>query len=579
MTLAQGQTEAGTIESDLLSVGTVLKADARYSVPLHQRDFAWTLEEVDQMWNDIISAMESNRQDYFLGAIVVQDNKEDKIRTIIDGQQRLASLTMIFSAIRAICLANSDSERATFITTNYLGIIDFDTLETRARLTLNENNERDFQKLVVDDCSNEEVYDHARDRRKSKSNANLAKAVKYFRDAVAKKSNAELHYDKFLRELTKFISDRVRVILVRVPDASDAYLIFETLNDRGLDLSMSDLLKNYIFASARDQIKTVQKQWNDIVVRIEDENLTQFLRHYWLSKYGVVRERDLYKAMKGKFQTKPQVLDLMNELVDAADKYAAISNVDHQIWKGLKVNKTALRKDLEALQIFSLSQFRPLMLAGLSKLNSKEIPKLVRLIVILSIRYNIVGALGTGNIERAYSHAALAVRDSSANTAAKIFDKLRSAYPSVYPDDKRFKDDFSKLQCNKPKLARYILRCLVDEAVHEDEAKVNLEHIMPQKQNSNWAKAAADEEEYSSHVHRVGNLTLLEASVNSAAGNASFDDKKKAFSQSSIAMTRNLSKKSSWNISEIHHRQIQLSEKANRVWVWPPHRPRGREGD
>ena len=204
-----------------------------------------------------------------------------------------------------------------------------------------------------------------------KSNISLAEAVKEIRDSVqkAKVKNGQ----DFLFNLNEFISDRVRIILVIVSDEADAYLIFETLNDRGLDLSMSDLLKNYIFGRAGDQLDVAKRHWSDVEVRLDDENLTQFLRHHWLSRYGVVRERDLYKSMKKRFSTQLEVLELMEELVDAADKYAAISNVDHQLWKGLG---TGLRKDLEALQLFGLSQFRPLMLAGLSELDRKALPEL-----------------------------------------------------------------------------------------------------------------------------------------------------------------------------------------------------------
>lgn len=548
------------IDSLLMSVGAVLKADVRYHVPPHQRNFAWTLEEVRQMWDDISSALADKQQDYFLGTIVVQGDDESKIRTVIDGQQRLATLTMIFSAIRAIFEEEGNKRAEHF--KDYLGTTDVRTMRTQARLTLNENNKADFQKLVVDLCSDEDVLQNERDKLKSKSNHNLAEAVQFIRAKVRELADSESAHET-LFDLNDFVSDRVRIIRVTVSDEADAYLIFETLNDRGLDLTMSDLLKNYIFGRAGDELTTVKKQWGDVEVRLEEENVTQFLRHYWLSKYGVVRERDLYKAMKEKFSTQSEVLNLMGDLGEAADKYAAISNVDHPLWKGLG---TALRKDLEALQLFGLSQFRPLMLAGLSSLDRKSLPRLVRLIVVLSMRFSIAGSLGTGNIERAYSNAALAVRDFSAVTADQIFDKLRSDYP----EDERFESDFSVLSIAKSKLARYVMRSLVDEAVNEDESSVNLEHIMPKKQNADWSEAARDDEEYKAHIHRLGNLTLIEASANSGLGNASFLEKKSAFSQSEISMTRDLCKNPSWTTSDIHERQVKLAKKAKQVWAWPP---------
>ena len=547
------------IDSHLLSVGEVLKADVKYYVPPHQRNFAWTLEEVRQMWEDITSAMADEQQDYFLGTIVVQGDDESKTCVVIDGQQRLATLTMIFSAIRAIFEEEGNKRAEHF--KDYLGTTDVRTMRTQARLTLNENNKADFQKLVVDICSDEDVLQNERDKFKSKSNLNLAKAVSFIRTSVRKLADSEGdHHTLF--DLNDFVSDRVRIIRVTVSDEADAYLIFETLNDRGLDLTMSDLLKNYIFGRAGDQLDVAKRHWADVEIRLDDENLTQFLRHYWLSRYGVVRERDLYKSMKNRFSTQIAVLTLMEELVDAADKYAAISNVDHQLWKGLG---TGLRRDLEALQLFGLSQFRPLMLAGLSELGSRALPDLVRLIVVLSMRYSIVGGLGTGNIERAYSNAALVLRESSDVTVSEIFDKLRP----VYPDDDRFERDFSSLSIAKSKLARYVMRSLAGEAVNDDEALVNLEHVMPKKHSTDWLSAAEDEEDYKAHIHRLGNLTLIESSANSAAGNAPFSDKKEAFSGSEISMTKGLCNYSAWTTHNIHERQVELAEKAKQVWAWP----------
>src|SRR5207245_1110571 len=220
------------------------------------------------------------------------------------------------------------------------------------------------------------------------------------------------------------------------------YLIFETLNDRGLDLSISDLLKNYIFGKAGNRLVSVRKQWEEMAFLLGSQNETQFLRHFWLSKYGVVRERDLYKEMKQKFGSQNAVLTLMSELRDAADKYAAISTVDHPIWKEYG---TSLRKDLETLQLFGLTQFRPLILAALDSLDAETIAKVIHIIVVVSMRYSIIGSLGTGNIEKAYSDAAIEIRKGKADTATKVFGMLKH----IYPDDARFRADFSRKEIEK----------------------------------------------------------------------------------------------------------------------------------
>ena len=550
-------------------MGHILTADFKYKVQPYQRNFSWTLEEVEQLWNDIDESIQDDRPEYFLGTIVVHENRDDKERTIIDGQQRLATLTMMLAAVRTVYAEHND-EREKEVYKDYLGVKDRRTRVTESRLTLNSDNEPVFQTLVIENAADAVISAAINDKALSPSNVLLAKAIKFVREVVRKKADASPRYENFLLQLEEFLRDRVVLILVAVGDEADAYLIFETLNDRGLDLSISDLLKNYIFGRAGNRSELVRKQWEEMAFLLGTQDQTQFLRHHWLSQYGIVRERDLYKEMKRKFSSQQAVLKLMSELRDAADNYSAISNVDHPTWQEYD---SAVRKDLETLQLFGISQFRPLLLAALDVLDQTEIAKVIRIIVVLSMRYSIIGALGTGNIERAYSDAAVAVRKKEVNKAAKVFAKLKP----VYPDDTRFKADFSQKEIGKAKLARYILTAIGNVlqgnktvSIIEDEKLSTLEHIMPKNKTGPWQKAAKDHAEYLAYVHRIGNLTLIEREKNMAVGNAAFDVKKtKAYSKSEILMTKNLSKFANWTVDTIERRQAEMAELAVRIWGLP----------
>jgi hypothetical protein len=542
-------------------------ADYRYVVPPHQRDFSWTSEEVKQLWDDITEAMKDGRPEYFLGTIVVTEDREERLRAVIDGQQRLATLTMMLAAIRSVYEEHGD-DRAQEVYAEYLGAKDRRTRLTEPRLTLNRTNQTTFQELVVDHTGLESLV-NAKKGNIAPSNRLLIDAAHFVRGVINERVRGSKQYETFALELEDFIRDRVILILVAVSDEADAYLIFETLNDRGLDLSISDLLKNYMYGRAMNRLEQVQRQWEEMIVLLGTQDATQFLRHYWLSRYGVVRERDLYRELKVKFANSQQVLTLMTQLRDAADKYAAISTVDHPIWKGYG---TQLRRDLEALQLFApISQFRPLLLAALEVLPDGEVEKVVRMVVVLSMRYSVIGQMGTGNIERAYSEAAVAIRDGKANTAAKIFGLVKG---TIYPDDERFKADFATKTVTRAKLARYILAGVAnavqpatDLEVVQDEKKVNLEHVMPKTSSAEWSNAATDEAEYLAHVDRIGNMTLIERDVNSAAGNASFERKKKdAFSKSNIVITKQLCAYDGWTTREITNRQSLLADTAALVW-------------
>ena len=111
------------MKSELQPVGMILKTDFRYKVPPHQRNFSWTLDEVKQLWDDLLEAIQEDRPEYFLGTIVVQEDLDNKTRIIIDGQQRLATLTMILSGIRTVYKEQND-ERGEEVYSDYLGVRD-----------------------------------------------------------------------------------------------------------------------------------------------------------------------------------------------------------------------------------------------------------------------------------------------------------------------------------------------------------------------------------------------------------------------------------------------------------------------
>ena len=436
-----------TIDSHSLSLGEVLRKPFSYKVPYFQRDYAWSDEEVDTLWEDIKRALlDQDASDYFLGAIVVAPAEDDKNRYIVDGQQRLATLSMLFSAISHEWAETGDTKRAEGVKRDYLGQEDRRTGEIIPKLSLNETNDAVFQSVVLrgEQPTKPEMKNwHQADRK-------IFQAFTKLKNSVAEWLTKFDDKDSALVDLEDFLADRLNLIAIEVADDADAFVIFETLNDRGLELAVSDLVKNFLFSQAGPHIDKFKLQWQDISLLVGSSNLTQFLRHYWLCTVGLVRERDLYRELRRTVKNKTTARRFIEQLRAAADFYAALSNPEHEYWADFPRKAT---DHLQALLIFGVTQYRPVMLAAMQKFPAAKAAKILQQLMVISFRYTVVSALGTGNLEKIYADAALAIQNETATSPQEAFARLTNAYV----DDERFVKDFEARRYRKSAVARYIL--------------------------------------------------------------------------------------------------------------------------
>ena len=187
--------------------------------------------------------------------------------------------------------------------------------------------------------------------------------------------------------MEKYIAGNINLIVIEVGDEYDAFVIFETLNDRGLALAVADLVKNYLFSLAGDRLDGFKKAWSEIALLIGSENLTPFLRHLWLSEYQFVRERDLYRDLRQRVKTKTVARQFVEKLRKAADLYAALLNPEAAYWADVP----------------DAAQFRPLALAVMESGTGEQVAQMLRAVSIITFRYTIVSGLNANQLERIYS--------------------------------------------------------------------------------------------------------------------------------------------------------------------------------
>ena len=440
-------TSVRRIDSHARSVGEVLRSPLLYRVPVYQRDFAWTDEEIRTIWEDLLRAFEEDQGEYFLGAIVLSRLNDDKDREVVDGQQRLVALSMLFSIISREWGRRNEANRQMGVFRDYLGTEDRRTGDTNPKLTLNANNDPTFQKIVVEgqqlSSSDRQVLNH--------SNRLIATASNLLDKQVMDWLKSNHDQESALIEIEEYLANNTNLIVIDVDNNADAFTIFETLNDRGLDLAVADLVKNYLFSKSESRITQFQSAWGEISLLVGSEYVTQFLRHYWLSRYaGVVRERDLYRALRQEVKGATKARKTMEGLRASSSLYAALLNPESSAWSQYAPDA---RSYLEALITFSVTQYRPVALAAMETLTPFAVTKILRVLMITSFRYTVVSGLSTGNLEQIYAAAALSIRNGECRSAKKLFSLLRQ----IYVNDDKFHADFSSKSFSQAPIARYVL--------------------------------------------------------------------------------------------------------------------------
>ncbi|MDP2660355.1 MAG: DUF262 domain-containing protein, partial [Dehalococcoidia bacterium] len=222
-------------------IGELIQHNRFFRVPDHQRDFAWTEEEVEQFLVDITSAMKAEEEDYFLGLIVLVKPESGDAWQILDGQQRLATTTMVYAAMREWLYAAGFERDAIKLQDEFIGARELGETEVAPRLTLNVNNRSAFHSFVVE-RHNDQLLASKRDAApRFSSERRLIEAAIICRGGIAKLASepgvAPEEQAQQLVSLAKYLRDRVKIVVMNVASTANAYVIFETLNDRGLDLS------------------------------------------------------------------------------------------------------------------------------------------------------------------------------------------------------------------------------------------------------------------------------------------------------------------------------------------------------
>ena len=532
-------------------------------VPPNQRDFSWTEKEVKTLFQDFARSIADDDSSYFVGTIVTIPRNNGKLE-VVDGQQRLATTAIMLAEIRNY-LTDRDPMIAQSVDSEILNVIDRSTRARVPRLRLNLDDNEYFRARLTNV--------HPIPSPSKPSHELIDRAFREARGQVKRIVSGfdEKDHGDTLNRWINFMQQRARAVLLQVPTDADAYRMFETLNDRGLRTSQSDLVKNYLFGRSGDRIDEVQQRWSlmrGALETIEDEDITiRFLRHSLTLIQGFVREHEVYEAVQRLAKATQPVITFSNQLESLANSYVAIYNADHEKW-----NRTdAARKAVEVLNLFDIKPLRPLMLAITECFTEKETELATRFCVSFGVRLMIAGSTRTGSVEEGIAEAAHQIFTNALTTASALKRKLVHLTPS----DGTFSAALETATVSNRKLARYYLRSMELTAKGErepwhipndDRSEINLEHVLPEKPEGHWPQFSDDEVRL--YRKRIGNLCLMRASDKLYREEWRASRTKVAiYADSPYELTKQIGTVSDWTVVEITDRQRTLAGIAVRTWT------------
>jgi hypothetical protein len=563
------------IESRDQDVRTLLSS-GYFKIPRFQRPYSWDRENIQDFWNDVVTDKSAN---YFIGSMVVY-KQAAQVFGVVDGQQRLTTITILLCAMRNIL----DERGLADLATGIHALIERFNIDNEPVFVVSTESSYPYFQDKIQKRGAPSLHVTPLEEEKSLQAA-FDQITNLLGDVVASidldKSTSDARKKALLRKKMIEIRDAVldlNLITVQLDDEDDAYVIFETLNTRGKDLSLTDLVKNHITRHARSrnrQTDDAKLKWREMLETIEGSPspiaTETFLHHFWLSKYDYLPAKSLFKTLKKRIAGS-QVRQFLDDLVLDAKLYRSLYDVDYGKWTKQEHN---LSDSLVALQLFRVSQPIPCILSLMREYKSTKKLRLTHVKdALLAIeRFHflftaVTSQRSSGGISQMYaSHARQLAEASDTHAAVKTLielkDKLRARIPSVDEFNALFPEIvYTDKRSKQRKLVRYVLSTLDrtgPSAAVIDYEKMTIEHLLPQSQVSG---VLPDE-----IVGQLGNLILVPEELNQKLKDKDFSEKKRLLESNGVKLPREISGATQWGAEEIMNRTKKLSDAAyTKAW-------------
>ncbi|GHS09600.1 hypothetical protein VN1284_07750 [Helicobacter pylori] len=525
-------------------------------IPIYQRLYSWEKEQCKQLWDDIIKIGGNDKMDgHFIGSILyVLDSitHSNNALLIIDGQQRLTTITLLLIALRDYL---SDEVKRKDIENRYLINSDKDG-DKKFRLILSWSD-KDTLLYLID-----------KDRRKpSEPSSKIVENFKLFEEWIRKNT------DK-LETIFKGLEKLMIVEIALEKEKDDPQLIFESMNSKGIELTQTDLIRNYIIMETEIEKREgfYNKYWRAMEEEFkQNKKFDRFVRHYLTIKTREIPNiNKIYKVFKD-YQQKEGIgiEDLLKDLQKYCGYFCQIA------FK--KEADKDLNKALGFLADLDMDVIYPLLLELYSDYSDGVLSKADFIPIIALIESYIcrraVCGLGTNSLNKVFLSFAKHIQKD------EYFKSLKAHFGSLtekqrFPNNDEFKDCFITIDFYKFQKREYFFERLENfdrkERVYTHE--YTIEHIMPQKLTEEWERDLGEnfQEIHNKYLHTIGNLTLT--GYNLEYSNKSFQEKRdmeKGFKDSPLRLNQGLRDLESFGEEKIKKRANDLADLALKIWTYP----------
>lgn len=536
----------------------ILEGTKQYVVPMFQRTYSWEKRDWETLWSDLDDLLEEDEpRAHFIGSIVTMPARtvpEGVAKfLLIDGQQRLTTILILLSVLR---------DRAKPLSSQLAPQIEELLLTNRFQEGL------DFYKLLPTQGDRDSFIDVVRGDRETLRDDGISRAHQFFERKM------KAIPDDQLDRLKAIVITKLSLVSIVLEHDDNPHLIFESLNAKGKPLSQADLIRNYFFMRLPigTQDETYFKLWKPMQDRLR-EDLTEFIRHYLMRDGEVVKQGEVYFALKEKNDGKStaEVADYLRQLVEFSELYSRLLRPDEESDPILRDRLHRLKRiDMTVAYPFLLNVYRSY---SEGTLGSPEFAEILGVLENFMIRRFVCG-VPTYGLNKVFPplYAAARVKPSlSEGVKAQLAGKS-------YPRDPEFRERFqsSKLYASGERQIRtkLILELIERSFGHKEQVpfgNLSIEHVMPQTVTDWWKDHLGPEWEtvYGVLLDTIGNLTLT--GYNADMSNSEFHAKKEFLQESHLELNKYFAPLEAWNEPAIRARATAIAEQA--LTIWPDFAP------